>query len=307
MTTSPASVAAMTPTHITPTHRQASTLGPWELTSLIASQALTEIFAARPIGADDRPSDYVVKRVRPECRDDATVQTLLRQEVECGESVSHENLVPILASDLASSPQYLVMPRIGGVTIRSVLDQAKTFSPPQSLWTVRQIADGVAVLHASNWVHGDIKPSNVIAAENGHATLIDFGFAARFHDEYPSSICTLQSTLAYTAPELLTSRGSLGPGSDVYSLGILLYELLTGRLPFPYGNKARLAEAHLHEPPVSIRSVAPQLPRSLARLVNRMLAKHPARRPSSSGELQDELAQLEIETFGMRFCQSDRR
>lgn len=183
-----------------------------------------------------------------------------------------------------------------GQTVRHV----GRLSVAHALWYARQVAEAIGELHRNEWRHGDVKPDNIMVAAGGHATLFDLGFASHPRVAPLTADQLLHGTLAYAAPELFTSRCSAGPASDVYSLGVSLYELITGNLPFNYAKSSRMAEAHLREIPPSPRTHLPQLPRSICQLLQRMLAKDRARRPYFQDELVCQLTRLEIEVLGLR-------
>lgn len=272
-------------------------LGEWMLVRKIGDGATAEVFAARPIAGASRCVDYALKRLKPGFANDPIARQMFANEVACGMQVNHQNLLPILAADADGSQIFHVAPFIDGVSIRRVIDACRQFALPRALWITRQIAEACETLHAAGWIHGDIKPSNIVAQSNGHATLVDYGFSVQVGDEHRQPPCALRTTLSYTAPERFTSNRSACSASDVYSLGVVLFELLTGQLPFPQRQAASLVEAHLLVPAPSVRSYVCGIPGDVSRLVTRMLAKEPARRPSVSGELQSELLQLETEFF----------
>jgi serine/threonine-protein kinase len=171
--------------------------------------------------------------------------------------------------------------------------------PAQALWLARQAAEGLAVLHEAGWLHADVKPDNLFVCENGHAILLDLGLSrriARRSQEEP-----LATTLAYAAPELFTPHVPIGTASDVYSLGITLYEMLIGDRPFPHDDATELAAAHLTGVMPDPRRVLPQLALRVSRLLRQMLAKDPLRRPALP-ELIDRLCELEIELFDDRLA-----
>ena len=134
----------------------------------------------------------------------------------------------------------------------------------------------------------------------GHATLFDLGFAQRPRAAIPAGSRPIAGTLAYMAPETVVSALATDIRSDIYSLGVTLFELLTGRLPFDATDPAQLVAQHRQELPADLRVLAPHLPTRVARLVRQMLAKEPLRRPQTPRELIDRLAALEIETFADR-------
>jgi serine/threonine-protein kinase len=139
-------------------------------------------------------------------------------------------------------------------------------------------------------------------APSGHVTLIDFGFAHRLSSTTADWIMDLPltGTLSYLAPELLTSKLHADVRSDLYSLGIMLYEMLTGRVPFSASDPCELARKHREETPHELRLFAPRLPLRLVRLMQSLLAKQPLRRPGSAAEVVKRLTALEIETFADR-------
>ena len=165
---------------------------------------------------------------------------------------------------------------------------------PQSVWMVRQVAAALAVLHAKGWLHGDVKPENVLVSPQGHATLIDLGLARRLGSRECQGGEVLAGTLAYVAPETFLPAARLSGEADIYSLGALLHELLTGQPMFEEADPTRLALLHLRQAPPDVREAALDVPPILARLVMRMLAKEPLRRPAAS-EVVRHLTRLEIE------------
>jgi serine/threonine-protein kinase len=259
----------------------------------------TDIFVARPMqSTNDAPCDYVIKVLRANCESDPVLVDTINREATAGRQLSHSHIISILAAHTRSFPYYVVMPRLEGATVRHAIDAVGPLVIPQSLWIARQVAEALAEMHRCCLLHCDVKPSNLFVTEAGHATLFDLGFATPWDRCATAPSVELRGTLAYIAPEMLTSTTAVGPWSDVYSLGVTLFEMLTGRLPFTQGSPARMAESHLREIPPSPRTFVPQLPRSVARLLRRMMAKDPSRRPTD--DLVDTLMRLEIETFGLR-------
>lgn len=276
-------------------------VGEWELTQLIAEGSFSRVYRARPAGsAAAEPGCYAVKVLRPELEEDRRAAALPRQEARVGRSVRHPHVVSILQASVGRSPRYVVMPYLEGATLRSQLDAAGPIDLPAALWFVRQAAEGLEALHAAGWVHGDIKPGNIHFSPEGHVTLLDLAFARRA--DQPCSVLDrcIAGTAPYLAPELFTSalRGDIR--SDLYSLGVVLYELLAGQLPLLGESLAELAGQHCEARPRPLRQVVPQVPEPAASLVHRMLAKDPMRRLQTPRELIDQLVRLEIATFTHR-------
>ncbi len=240
-----------------------------------------------------------MKVLRPEWQDDSRGLAILAREAQVGRLVAHPHLVPILAADLSTPPYWVAMPFLEGMSLAEQLHAGQPLDLPVAIWIARQVTEALAALHLAGWMHGDVKPSNVMVSSSGHATLVDLGFARRTSERSAIADRPILGTLHYIAPEVLYSAYGGDIRSDVYSLGVMLFEMFTGRLPFDADDVAELAALHRQEVPADVRHWAPHLPTRAARLVQHMLAKEPLRRPLPE-EIIERLASLEIETFAER-------
>jgi len=273
--------------------------GRWQIETFLGEGRWTQVFAARPRDLPpELPSDYALKLLHPSRATDPLALALLRREAHVGQSLSHRHLLPVLAAHAASRPYYLVMPRLEGATCRQWLDGAPV-PAPRALWVVRQAAEALQKLHDSGWLHGDVKPGNLFVSRGGHVTLFDFGLARRIGRQECAAGSAVTGTLQYIAPEMLSRATHLTPHADVYSLGVMLYESLTRRLPFDQVCETELSLAHLQSPAPDPRNFAPHLSMRVCRLLRKMLAKEPLRRPATA-ELVAWLYDLEIDTFSDR-------
>jgi serine/threonine protein kinase len=269
---------------------------------LAAEGSFARIYRARPAHLPpDGPADYAVKLPRPRWQSDRWAIGQLAREAVVGRSVSHPNLISILAASLGVEPRFLVMPWLEGRTLQSQLDATSTPDLPVALWIARQVAEALRALHGAGWMHGDVKPSNILVSPSGHVTLLDLGFARRGH-ETGSAVDRrmIGGTCSHIAPEFVTSAVREDIRSDIYSLGVVLFELFSGRLPFEGKNMAELLTHHKRSSPPDLRRLAPHLPAEVVQLVHQMLAKEPLRRPQTPRELVQRLTALEVATFSER-------
>lgn len=234
--------------------------------------------------------------LRPRWHDDARALGLLRREAAVGRHVSNPHLISVLAASVRRPPFYVVMPWLHGAT----LDRRLTGGPlplHEALGIARQVALGLGALHAAGWMHGDVKPGNIAIAPEGHVTLLDLGFARRADEIHSAVDRCVMGTWTYIAPELISSalRGDIR--SDLYSLGAVLYEMLSGRPPFQALEPAELATQHRRTAPRPIRDVVRGLPPEVAQCIHRLLAKDSLRRPQTPAELIAALMPLEIAAF----------
>jgi len=278
-------------------------IGNWLVVELLAESRWSRVYRARPRSSPvESSSDYALKVAKQDAEGHtATAAALIRREARVGHAVTHRHLTSILSSHVNEPPHYVVMPCLEGATMEAAIDVAETIPLPHALWTLRQAAQGIRALHDNGWLHSDIKPQNIFVSPNGHVTLLDLGLARKIGCAECAADGPLVGTMAYTAPESLNSVDEPGPLSDIYSAGVTLFKMLTGSLPFTADNATDLANAHLYSTPPDPRRLNPLLPTRVVRLIGRMLAKQPERRPDA-GELVASLADLEIETFGERFA-----
>jgi serine/threonine protein kinase len=269
----------------------------YELFTCLGGGLLTAVYAGHEFATD---TPCAVKVLRPDWADQATAIKLLQREARACLAVQHPQLVRPRDAHVTRPPYYLVMDLLPGESLRRRLRRDYRLNVPTALWIARQAAEGLAALHRAGFIHGDIKPDNIRLLGEGHAILLDLGFAHR-----PGENASLLEqgyilgTVDYLAPELCGPEPSDAYASDVFSLGMTLYEMLTGELPYPSGSVDQTLRRHSSDPPWSLQQHAAALPGAVTSLVERLLARRPAERPRAAALVQQLIA-LEISTLGRR-------
>jgi serine/threonine protein kinase len=269
----------------------------YELLTCLGGSVLTTVYAGRDRQGD---SPCAVKVLNGDWQADATAVKLLQREARACLAVQHPHLVRLLDTHVTRPPYFLVMELLGGESLRRRLQRDYRLDMASALWITRQTAEALAALHRAGFAHGDIKPDNIRLAGDGRAILLDLGFAHR-----PGENTALLEqgyvlgTVNYLAPELCGPETEDGMASDLFSLGVTLFEMLTGQLPYPAGTVEQIMRRHEADPPADIRRHALRLPAGLAALVNRLLARRPADRPRAAQVVQ-QLIGLEIAAIGRR-------
>jgi serine/threonine-protein kinase len=219
---------------------------------------------------------------------------MLRRESIVAAAVRHPNLMCVLAAETCCEKPHLLLPFRDGVSLRQVLDLSDSFiSVSRALNIVRQAAEALAALHAEGWLHGQVRPEHVLLSPQGQATVIDLARARRLDTAECDSDDFAASEAAYAAPETAVGNRQLNASTDVYSLGVLLYEVLADQRPFEGASPRELMERHRREAVPDIRAARPDVTLELAHLLRLMLAKEALRRPRDN-ELVRWLAELEI-------------
>jgi serine/threonine-protein kinase len=259
---------------------------------------MTDVFRARPKGADRSEAPYAIKVLKPAWQGEAAAEALLRREFEASAAVRHRSLMTVLYVERNEATCWTVMPWLEGFTLADLLC-GDALPHSAALWYARQVAEALDAMYQAGWMHGDVKPANVIVSPEGHATLIDLGFARRTEDQRGLHRHGW-GTPQYIAPEAITSSLLPDIRSDLYSLGVMLYEALSGRRPFDASDVSALVRQHRYTRPCPLQLAVPALPKPITDLVDRLLAKEPLRRPQTPSEVISILARAEISTLAER-------
>ncbi len=252
----------------------------YQIIERVASGGTASIWAAR----DQRLGrDVAVKRLHEHLLDDDAARARFALEAAAAASISHPNVVTVLDAGEDADGPFLVMDLVRGETLRDLLVREAPFPAERALDIGRQLAAALAAAHDQGITHRDIKPENVLVeAGTGRVVLTDFGIASSANRvDRVTREGSVMGTIDYMAPER-TVGGEGGPAADVYSLAVVLYELLTGRTPFRGGNPVAVALAHLSDPPPPPSRYA-AVPAAVENVVLRGLAKEPERRYPDAG------------------------
>jgi serine/threonine protein kinase len=260
----------------------------YEVESVVGLGGIGVLYRARQLRLD-RP--VALKVVEPDVARDPVVRERLRREARAVASLDHPNVVPLYEADEQDGMLYIVTRWIDGTELGSLIDGEGSLDPARAARTAAQMAAALEMAHERGLVHRDVKPSNVILTAEGHVYLTDFGLAKRAQTAPGLTRADqMLGTIDYVAPEQI--EGSEPDArSDVYSLGCVLFEMLTGAAPFAdqQGGMAKMWAQVNAEPP-SVRDRQPGVPEALATVVRHAMAKDPAARPNAAAFRGDVLA-----------------
>ncbi len=250
---------------------------------LIESQVASGGMATVYLATDQRLDRQVaLKVIHPHLANDASFQEKFVLEAKTAAKLSHPNLVNVFDQGTDGQTTFLVMEYVSGITLRDALKEYGPLPAVRALEMLAQILSGLAAAHRAGILHRDLKPDNVLLADDGRVKLGDFGLARAITEHTNSG--DLVGTIAYLSPELVT-RGLADARSDVYAAGILLFELLTGKQPFEGEQAVQIAYQHANSTVPAPSTLAPETPSAIDKLVAWSTAKSPADRPADAGEL----------------------
>ena len=220
---------------------------------------------------------------------DATFVERFRREALAAARISHPNLVAVFDAGSAGDRHYIVMEYVAGETLADVLRKDGPLDPARATRIASDLADALGVAHAARMVHRDVKPANVMLTPDGRTKLMDLGIARSLDGESITHASSILGTAGYVSPE--QARGeSVDHRSDIYSLGCVLYEMLTGRPPFEAADPLAVAYKHVHETPALPTSVDPSIPPALEAVTLRAMEKDPEARFQSAADMASALA-----------------
>jgi eukaryotic-like serine/threonine-protein kinase len=214
-----------------------------------------------------------------------------RREARAAASLSHPNMITVYDAGEDDETPYIAMEHVAGGTLKTRIQQRSALPPRVAASVTFEVANALAAAHEKGLVHRDIKPENVLVTDQGHPKVGDFGIARAATATAITETSLILGSVRYLSPEQAAGE-DVGPRSDLYSLGVVLYEMLTGRVPFDEENPVATAMKHLTEEPASPRELDPTIPRALEAITLKLLKKDPNRRYQSAKELTEDLKPL---------------
>jgi serine/threonine-protein kinase len=262
--------------------------GRFELQALLGSGGMAAVYRAWD---RQRQRPCAVKVLADVLARDPEVRRRFRHEAASAGALSHPRIVAIYDWGQDGLRQFIAMEYVGGGTLRERLQRDGRMSEAEALRIGAEVADALAYAHERQVVHRDIKPHNILLTDDGHVKVADFGIALTLDETSLTRTGTVMGSARYVSPEQVRGEAA-GPASDLYALGIVLYEMLAGRTPFSGEAPLAIAYKHLHERPRSIREARAEVSPATAALVDRLLAKAPHKRFSRASGLAAELHRL---------------
>ena len=258
----------------------ATRVGPYEIIASLGAGGMGEVYRARDTRLD---REVALKLIHRGAVDEVAINRLLR-EATLASALNHPNIVAIFDTGVFEGDRYVAMELVEGVTLRAMAE--RSLDVGRALGIARQVAEALAVAHAAGIVHRDIKPDNVVVRPDGYIKLLDFGLARLKPDAAGATATATESgllvgTIGYMAPEQASGQPT-GPEADVFALGVVLYELLTGRHPFRSASQIATLHAIVWETPEPPSFLNPDVPRHVEQLVLEMLQKDPRLRPGAA-------------------------
>jgi tRNA A-37 threonylcarbamoyl transferase component Bud32 len=250
----------------------------YEIRGVIGKGGMGEVY--RGFGQGQQ---VAIKTMLPEIARDDAMRKRFEREAEAGQALNHRNIARVFAKGTLEDIPYLIMEYVEGTGLDTLLKHTQMLDTETTCRIFQDICSALDVAHQQGYVHRDIKPSNIMIRENGEAVLMDFGIT-KLQDT--TSILTgtgVIGTIDYMAPEQIMAAKEVDHRADIYALGVMLYELLTGEKPFS-GGPAQVMFAHLQQPVPNAREVNGTIPSELAEVIEDAMAKDPKNRFSSAGE-----------------------
>ena len=257
----------------------------YEVIRLIGEGGMANVYLAHDTILD---RDVAVKVLRGDLASDEKFIRRFQREAISASSLSHPNIVEIYDVGEDNGDYYIVMEYVPGRTLKSLIKKRGALTIPEVIDIMLQLTAGVATAHASYIIHRDLKPQNVLILDDGMVKITDFGIAVALNSKELTQTNSVMGSVHYLPPEQASGSGST-IRSDIYSLGIIMFELLTGKLPFKGENAVEIAIKQMKEPIPSVRSKNPDIPQSIENIILKACAKNPKNRYENVLEMRDDL------------------
>ncbi len=255
--------------------------GRYRVESLLGTGGMGEVYRAQDLTLE-RP--VAIKMLRAEFANDQEFIRRFRQEATAVASLSNPHIVSVFDVGEDEGEHYIVMELVDGRTLKDEIRQQGRLSLPLALTISQAVASALVAAHAKKVVHRDIKPENILLTARGEIKVADFGIARAASSQTLIHTKSIVGSAHYISPEQARG-GFIDEKSDLYALGAIMYEMLTGKPPFDGPSPIAVALRHIHDDPAPVRKLRPDVPRPVEAIVMRLLAKPPEERPSSAQTL----------------------
>ena len=232
--------------------------------------------------------NVAVKILRGDLANDEKFVRRFQREAIAASSLTHPNIVEMYDVGVDGENYFIVMEYVDGITLKSLIKKRGTISLTETIDIMKQITSAIACAHDSYIIHRDIKPQNVIILDDGVAKITDFGIAMALNSTELTQTNTVMGSVHYLPPEQANGKGSTVK-SDIYSLGIMMYEMLIGKVPFKGDNAVEIAMKQINEPIPSVRKINENIPQSVENIILKATAKNPKNRYDSVNEMYEDL------------------
>ncbi|MGF1503950.1 MAG: serine/threonine-protein kinase, partial [Anaerolineae bacterium] len=278
--------------------RDPTSLGDYGRLEMIGSGGMADVYRGRHPSLD---SDVAIKALSVKHLTSDDTRRRFQREAQVIAGLKHPNIVHVYDYGESDHTLYMVMEYIAGPTLSRMLDEKERFTLEEALPLLRDVAGALDYAHQQHLVHRDVKPSNVMVElpqtpgrAEARAVLMDFGIARVMDRTSQLTTTGVVGTFSYMAPEQIQAAKDIDGRADVYALGIVAYEMLTGELPFKSNNPGAVLIAHLQQPPPNAANVNATIPRGVGYAIIRAMAKKPADRFPTAGEFVTALEQAAL-------------
>ena len=258
----------------------------YEIIQTIGEGGMANVYLARDVIID---RNVAIKVLRGDLAGDEKFVRRFQREALAASSLNHHNIVEMYDVGEDNGMYYIVMEYIQGKTLKQLIKKRGALTLAECIDIMLQLTEGVNVAHSSYIIHRDLKPQNIMIQDNGEIKITDFGIAMALNNTQLTQTNSVMGSVHYLPPEQASGKGATVK-SDIYSMGIMFFELLTGNLPFKGENAVEIAFKQIKDDIPSVREINPSIPQSVENIILKATAKNPKNRYNNAKEMHDDIA-----------------